>query len=69
MLVSFHVHILPGNTRNRHPFAVTKRGNGILNRALAAIIINIEMLDPDFPMVIQPFGQVIIFIFYNAANG
>lgn len=69
MLVRFHVHVLPGNTRNRHPFAITKCGNGIFNRALAAIIVNIEMFYPDFPVIIQPFGQVIIFVFYNAANG
>lgn len=69
MLIRFHVHILPGNMRHRHPFAVTERSNGIPNRALAAIIINIKMLDPDSPVIIQPFGQVIIFIFYNAANG
>ena len=69
MLVSFHVHILPRNTRNRHPCAVTERCNGILNRALAAVIINIKMFYPDFPVIIQPFGEVIIFVFYNAANG
>ncbi|MNY59260.1 hypothetical protein D3C86_1956860 [compost metagenome] len=69
MLISFHVHILPGNVRNRHQLTITQRINYLFDRLPAPVIINIKMFRTDFPVIIQPFGEVVVFVFYNAANG